>query len=173
LFGFLAEFDDHEKLLEAAKAAYATGYRHLDAYSPFPIDGLAEAIGREQSPVPLFTLLGGVAGGLGAYFMEWYAMGHLYALNVGGRPLNSWPQFIPVTFELTVLIAAFGAFISALALCRLPQPYHPVFNAPEFCRASIDRFFLSIEATDKQFARIGSKRFLQGLGAINVVEVAK
>ena len=134
LFGILAEFEDHEELLAAAKSAHAAGYRRLDAYSPFPIDGLAEAIGHEHTPVALFTLIGGMAGGLGAYFMQWYAMGRLYALNVGGRPLNSWPQFIPVTFELTVLIAAFSAFFSALALCRLPEVYHPVFNSPEFRR---------------------------------------
>lgn len=173
LFGLMAEFEDHEELLAAAKAAHAAGYRHMDAYSPFPIDGLAEAIGREHTPVALFTLLGGMAGGLGAYFMEWYSMGRLYALNVGGRPLNSWPNFIPVTFELTVLIAGLSAFLSALALCRLPQVYHPVFNSPEFRRASIDRFFLCIEAKDQRFGRVRTRRFLEGLFAARVIEVEK
>src|SRR5882724_2172866 len=151
LYGLIAEFEEHEQLLEAAKRAYAEGYRNMDAYSPFPIEGLAEALGHEMTLVPLFTLMGGIAGGLGAYFMEWYSMGRLYPLNVGGRPMNSWPNFIPVVFELTVLIAALSALISMLVMNKLPQPHHPVFNVPEFRRASIDRFFLCIEATDSKF----------------------
>ncbi len=171
LFGLMAEFEDHEQLLAATKKAYAAGYRRMDAYAPFPVEGLAEALGRESSPVPLITLLGGMAGGLGAYFMEWYAMGHLYALNVGGRPLNSWPNFIPVTFELTVLIAAFSAFIAVLVLNRLPEVHHPVFNVPEFRRASIDRFFLCIEARDPGFGRARTREFLLRLEPVKVTEV--
>jgi hypothetical protein len=171
LYGIMAEFEDHDRVVEAAKRAYAEGYRELDAYSPFPVEGLAEALGREYSPVPLFTLLGGMAGGLGGYFMEWYSMGRLYPLNVGGRPHNSWPNFIPITFELTILIGALSTLVAMLVLNRLPQPHHPVFNVPEFRRASIDRFFLCIEAQDPKFGREGVHRFLQSLGPVSVSEV--
>jgi hypothetical protein len=171
LYGLMAEFEDHQQLVEAAKRAYAQGYREMDAYAPFPVEGLAEALGREGSLVPLFTLLGGMAGGLGGYFMEWYSMARLYPLNVGGRPHNSWPNFIPVTFELTVLIASLSALTAMLVLNRLPRPNHPVFNVPEFRRASIDRFFLSIEAEDPSFERAATWRFLQSLKPVKVSEV--
>ncbi len=171
LHGLMAEFEEHEELLEGAKRAYEAGYREMDAYSPFPVEGLAEALGHEGSPVPLFTLIGGMAGGLGGYFMEWYSMGRLYPLNVGGRPHNSWPNFIPVTFELTVLIASLSALVAMLVLCRLPQPNHPVFNVPEFQRASIDRFFLCIETDDPKFERAGTWKFLESLKPLKVSEV--
>jgi hypothetical protein len=171
LYGLMAEFEDHQQLVEAAKRAYAQGYREMDAYAPFPVEGLAEALGREGSLVPLFTLLGGMAGGLGGYFMEWFSMARLYPLNVGGRPHNSWPNFIPVTFELTVLIASLSALTAMLVLNRLPRPNHPVFNVPEFRRASIDRFFLSIEAEDPSFERAATWRFLQSLKPVKVSEV--
>jgi hypothetical protein len=171
LYGLMAEFEEHDQLVEAAKRAYAAGYRQMDAYSPFPVEGLAEALGFESSPVPLFTLLGGMAGGLGGYFMEWYSMARLYPLNVGGRPHNSWPNFIPVTFELTVLIAALSALTAMLVLNRLPQPHHPVFNVPEFRRASIDRFFLCIETEDRKFERAATWKFLDSLQPLNVSEV--
>lgn len=171
LYGLMAEFEEHEQLVEAARRAYAGGYREMDAYSPFPVEGLAEALGREGSLVPLFTLLGGMAGGLGGYFMEWYSMARLYPFNVGGRPLNSWPNFIPVTFELTVLIASLSALTAMLMLNRLPCPYHPVFNVPEFERASIDRFFLCIEAEDPKFERDSTWKFLESLGPVKVSEV--
>ena len=171
LFGLMAEFEEHDQLLEAARRAYAEGYRRMDGYSPFPIDGLAEALGHEGSEIPLFALAGGVLGGLGGYFMEWYAMGHLYPLNVGGRPLNSWPNFIPVTFELTILIASVAAFLSVFLLSRLPQPHHPVFNVPEFERASIDRFFLCIEADDEKFDLAQTREFLATLKSCKISEV--
>jgi hypothetical protein len=171
LYGLMAEFEEHDQLLEAAQRAYAIGYREMDAYSPFPVEGLAEALGHEGSSVPLFTLLGGMAGGLGGYFMEWYSMARLYPLNVGGRPQNSWPNFIPVTFELTVLIASLTALVTMLVLNRLPQPHHPVFNLPEFSRASSDRFFLCIETEDPKFERAGTWKFLQSLGPLTVSEV--
>ena len=171
LYGLLAEFTEHEQLLEAARRAYAAGYRRMDAFSPFPVEELAEALGHDYSPVPLFTLLGGMAGGLGGYFMQWYSMARLYPLNVGGRPHNSWPNFIPITFELTILIAALSAFVSVLILARLPQPHHPVFNVPGFQRASIDRFFLCIEVEDPLFERDGTARFLQSLKPVSLREV--
>jgi hypothetical protein len=171
LYGFMAEFEEHDQLLEAAKRAYAAGYRQMDAFSPFPVEELAEALGHDYSLVPLFTLLGGIAGGLGGYFMEWYSMARLYPVNVGGRPLNSWPNFIPIVFELTVLIASLSAFTAMLVLNHLPQPHHPVFNVPEFRRASIDRFFLCIEVEDPQFERGGTWRFLEGLRPLRLAEV--
>lgn len=171
MHGIMAEFEEHEQLLEAAKRAYAEGYREMDAYSPFPIDGLAEALGRDYTPVPLITLLGGMIGGLGGYFMEWISMARLYPLNVGGRPHNSWPNFIPVTFELTVLIASLSALVSMLVLNRLPRPHHPVFNVPEFRRASIDRFFLCIETSDGKFDRQRTREFLNSLKPLTVLEV--
>ena len=167
----MAEFSEHDQLLRAAKASYAAGYRRMDAYSPFPVDGVAEALGHDTSLVPLFTLLGGMAGGLGAYFMQWYAMGKLYPLNVGGRPLNSWPNFIPVTFELTILVAAVSALIAMLVLNRLPEVHHPVFNVPEFDRASIDRFFLCLESKDPSFELRTAWRFLESLGPLKITEV--
>jgi Alternative complex III, ActD subunit len=171
LFGLMAEFEEHEQVLEAARRAFAEGYREMDAYSPFPVEGLAEALGHETTSVPLFTLVGGMMAGLGAYFMEWYSMARLYPINVGGRPYNSWPNFIPVTFELTVLIASLSALISMLALNHLPQPHHPVFNVPEFRRATIDRFFLCIEVEDPRFERERTWQFLDGLKPVRVTEV--
>jgi hypothetical protein len=171
LHGIMAEFEEHEQLLEAAKRAYAAGYRKMDAYSPFPIEGLAEALGHEFTPVPLITLAGGMIGGLGAYFMQWYSMGILYPINVGGRPLNTWPSFIPITFELTILIAAFTALVGMLVLNRLPQPHHPVFNVPAFKRASIDRFFLCIETEDPGFDYQKTRQFLLSLQPVALSDV--
>ena len=171
LFGLMAEFEEHEELLEAARKAYAEGYRSMDGYSPFPVEGLAEALGHENTAIPLLTLLGGMLGGLGGYFMEWIAMAKLYPLNVGGRPYNSWPNFIPITFELTVLIASLTAFLSVFVLNRLPEPHHPVFNVPEFERASSDRFFLCIEATDPKFDLEATRKFLESVKPCKVTEV--
>ncbi len=171
LYGLMAEFAEHDQLLAAAKEAYAAGYRRMDAYSPFPVEGLAEALGRDTSLVPLFTLMGGMAGGLGAYFMQWYAMARLYPLNVGGRPLNSWPNFIPITFELTVLVAATTALVSMLLLNRLPELHHAVFNIQGFERASIDRFFLCLESEDPAFERLSAWKFLEGLEPLKISEV--
>jgi ActD protein len=171
LYGLMAEFEEHEELLAATRRAYAEGYRRMDAFSPFPVEGLAEALGHEHSAIPLFTLVGAMIGGLGAYFMEWFAMAKLYPINVGGRPLNSWPNFIPVVFELTVLIASVSAFLGVFVLNKLPQPNHPVFNVPEFERASIDRFFLCIEAEDPKFGLAQTRAFLEELKACKVTEV--
>jgi hypothetical protein len=172
LYGLMAEFTHHEALLAAAERTYAEGYRRLDAYTPFPIHGLSEALGRRRTAVPLIVLLGGMTGGLGGYFMQWYAMGIDYPLNIGGRPLHSWPAFIPITFELTILCAALSAIIGMLALNRLPEPYHPVFNVPEFRRASLDRFFLCIEATDPKFNLSDTRAFLESFRPQSIREVA-
>jgi hypothetical protein len=172
LFGIAAEFDSSERLFLAAEKARAEGYRRMDAFAPHPIEGLAEVLG-QRSYLPLLVLLGGIVGGAGAYYMQWYANVVSYPINVGGRPLHSWPAFIPITFELTVLAAALTAFIAALLLSGLPHPYHPMFNLPEFERASQDRFFLCIEARDTAFDPLRTRAFLQSLKPLRVSEIMK
>ncbi|HUI07349.1 MAG TPA: DUF3341 domain-containing protein [Verrucomicrobiae bacterium] len=171
LYGLMAEFQGPEGLLEATKHAHAAGYRRMEAYSPFPVDGLAEAMEFRRSRVPLVTLIGGIIGGCGGFFMEWFSATIHYPINVGGRPLNSWPSFIPVTFELTILCAAIAAVLGMLALNGLPMPYHPLFNVDRFDQASRDRFFLCIEARDRKFDRETTRRFLEGLQPLGVYEV--
>ena len=169
-YGLIAEFESHEQLLQAAEKAYAKGFRRMDGYAPFPVEGLAEALGR-KTRLSLLVLIGGIVGGLSAYYMEWDANLISYPLNIGGRPLNSWPAFIPITFELTVLGAALTAFFFSFGLNGLPKPYHPVFNVPEFERASQDRFFLCIEATDRIFHPEQTREFLQSLNPLMIAEV--
>ena len=171
LYGVLAEFGTPKTLLVAAQMAYAEGYRKMDAYSPYPIDGLAEAIGFEKTRVPLVVLIGGIIGGGTAYGMQYYSAVWDYPLNVGGRPLHSWPAFIPITFELTILFAAFAAVFGMLLMNGLPKPYHPVFNVPEFKLASQTRFFLCLKASDDRFRTAEARSFLETLGALAVREV--
>lgn len=151
LYGLMAEFDTPTALVAAARRAYQAGYRRMDAYSPFPIEELHEAIGAHHTRLPLLVLLGGLAGGLGGYALQYWVSAVAYPINVGGRPFHSWPAFIPVTFECTILVAALSAVLGMLALNGLPMPYHPVFNAPRFALASRNRFFLCIEARDPRF----------------------
>jgi hypothetical protein len=169
LYGLMAEFARPEELLRAARSAYAEGYRKMDAYSPFPIEGLAEAIGFQKTRIPVFVLSGGIIGALGAYGMQYYSAVKDYPLNVGGRPLHSWPSFIPITFELTVLFATFAAVFGMLLLNGLPRPYHPVFNVAKFKLASQTNFFLCIEATDPIAEQV--KAFLQSLQPMAIHEV--
>jgi hypothetical protein len=171
LHGVMAEFDDANTLVAATRRAYAEGYRKLDAYSPFPIEAAWEALHHDDRRVQMIILLGGIAGGLAGFGLCYWVSTTAYPLNIGGRPLNSWPMFIPVTFELTILIASFSAVIGMLALNGLPMPYHPVFNVPRFARASQDRFFLAIEAADPKFDRKNTLEFLKSLGAKEVNEV--
>lgn len=171
LHGIIAEFESAEELLHAAKRAREAGYTLMDAYSPFPVHGLSEAIGFEDHKVPWVVFITGVMGAIAGFALQYYISVVDYPLNVGGRPFLSWPAFIPVTFETTVLFAAFGAFIGMLALNGLPQPYHPVFNSPRFERASQDRFFLCIEAKDPSFDRTKTRQFLENIGARLVSEV--
>ena len=172
LFGLMAEFDNPTGLVDAANRARLEGYREMDAYSPIPIEELNEALGLRRTRLPRIVLLGGILGGLGGFGLQAWSQILAYPLNVGGRPFHSWPQFIPVTFETTVLGAALSAFVGMWALNRLPMPYHPVFNVPAFARASTDRFFLCIEATDPKFDREATRRFLEGLHPVGVSEVA-
>ncbi len=171
LYGVMAEFTDAERVLEAARRTYEHGFRHLDAYSPVPVEGLAEAIGFHRNRLPLVVLVGGLLGGVGAFFMQWYSSVVDYPLNIGGRPLNSWPAFIPITFEVIILVAALSAVFGMLGLNGLPKPYHPVFNVPSFETASTSHFFLIIHGDDPKFDRAGVREFLEGLGPKDVFEV--
>lgn len=171
VYGLMAEFDNPETLVKAAQRTYVEGYRRVDAFTPYPVHGLSEAIGFRRTRLPLIVLLGGLLGGSGGFFMQWYANVISYPINIGGRPLNSWPAFIPATFEMTILAAAFAAVFGMLLLNGLPMPYHPVFNTPNFQLASRDRFFLLVQADDPKFDRQGTAQFLQALGTRGVTEV--
>jgi hypothetical protein len=171
LYGLMAEFADGHDLLHAAEAAHAAGYRRMDAYSPLPVEGLSAALGFRTTRLPLVVLIGGIVGGLIGYGFQYWVSVIDYPLNVGGRPLHSWPAFIPVTFEMTILVASFAAVFGMLALNGLPMPYHPVFNLPEFSLASQDRFFLCIEARDRQFDPRKTAEFLSSSGAVKVTPV--
>ena len=171
VYGLMAEFDTPEALLEAAQRTYNDGYRRMDAYSPFPVDGLAEAVGFHHTRLPLIVLIGGVLGAVGGFLLQYWISVVDYPLNIGGKPYNSWPAFTPVTFETTVLAAALTAVLAMLALNGLPMPYHPVFNVERFALASRDRFFLCIEAADPKFDREETRRFLENLAPRGVSEV--
>jgi hypothetical protein len=171
LYGVLAEFETAQQLMHAAEKVRDAGYKHMDAYAPFPVEGLSEALGLGRNKVALVTLLGGLCGGLGGFGFEYWVNVVSYPMNVAGRPLNSWPAFIPVTFELTVLGAALSAVFGMLALNGLPRPHHPVFNLQRFARASTDRFFICIEASDPKFHLADTARFLEGLHPQHVTEV--
>jgi hypothetical protein len=167
-FGLMAEFGTPDEVIRAAQRTREHGYTHTDAYSPFPVEGLYEALDARKSRLPLLVLCGGIVGGLGGFFLQYYAAVFGYPLNIGGRPLNSWPSFIPITFEMTILVAGLSAVIGMLFRNGLPRPYHPVFNVPGFERATTDSFFLCIEATDPMFDEQKTAVFLRGLRARNV-----
>ncbi|HZC66166.1 MAG TPA: DUF3341 domain-containing protein [Candidatus Dormibacteraeota bacterium] len=171
LYGVMAEFDTAEELLRASEKVRDAGYKHMDAYAPFPVEGLSEALGLKRNLVALITFCGGLTGGLSGFGFEYWVNVVSYPMNIAGRPLNSWPAFIPVTFELTVLGAALSAVFGMIALNGLPRPHHPVFNEPRFLRASTDKFFICIEARDAKFDLAGTARFLQGLNPKHVSEV--
>jgi len=171
LYGLLAEFESPEALLEAANKTRAAGYKRVDAFTPLPVEGLAEAVGFHHTLLPLVVLIGGVLGGITGFSMQYYANVFSYPLNVAGKPLNSWPAFIPITFELTILGAAVACVFGMLAMNGLPTPYHPVFNVPRFALATHDRFFLLIKARDKQFDAVKTKQFMTELHAREVSEV--
>jgi len=172
IYGLLAEFDDATALVQATERTHEAGYRRFDAYSPFPIEELHHAMGSPHSKMPLIVLIGGIVGCLGGFYLQYWAAAIAYPINVGGRPLNSWPAFIPVTFECTILVAALSAVLGMLALNGLPMPYHPVFNVDRFALASRSRFFLCIEARDRKFELDDTREFLRSLGPreVSVVE---
>ncbi|OQA42866.1 MAG: hypothetical protein BWY52_02080 [Chloroflexi bacterium ADurb.Bin325] len=170
-YGLVAEFVDEHAILEAARRAYAEGYRRLDAYTPIPVEGLAALVGFRKSRIPLLMLLGGIVGLIGGFALQYWVHVINYPLNIGGKPPNSVPMWIPITFETTVLLAAVTGVLAMIVLNGLPAPYHPLFNVAEFARASQDRFFLAIEATDPRFDMTQTRRFLESLGPASVHEV--
>lgn len=172
IYGVIAEFDNPTALVNAARAAREMGYRKLDAYTPFPIEELSDALHLHKNRLPLIVLIGGIIGGLTGYLLQWYITVYQYPINVGGRPLYSWPAYIIITFELTILFASLSAVFGLLALCGLPMPYHPTFNVPRFALASRNRFFLCIESTDPLFDRGKTSEFLETLEPREVSEVA-
>jgi uncharacterized membrane protein len=168
----MAEFEDPTSLVNAARAAYEMGFRKLDAYTPFPIEELNDVLHLHKNKLPLIVLCGGVMGALTGYILQYFVTVIYFPINVAGRPLHSWPSYIVITFELTILFGALATVLGLLGLCGLPMPYHPVFNVPRFSAASRDRFFLCIEATDPMFNVQTTSRFLESMDAKEVSEVA-
>jgi len=171
LYGVMAEFENPTDLVDAARRVYSLGYRRINGYSPYPIEELSEAIGFTKTSLPLIVFIGGVIGALTGFFMQYWIEVIDYPINVGGKPYNSWPAFIPITFEMTVLFAAFSAVLGMLILNKLPQPYHPVFNLPNFAMATRDRFFLAVEANDPKFNHAEVVELLKSLNAVAVNDV--
>ena len=171
IYGVLAEFENPDDLIQAVRRARAAGYRKMEAYTPFPVEHLPEELGVRHSGLPLIVLIGGLIGCATGFFLQYWISVFAYPLNSGGRPLNSWPAFIPVTFELTILVAALSAVLGMLGLNGLPMPYHPLFNNPRFALASRNRFFLCIESSDKRFNREETSKFLSELKPKGVSEV--
>ena len=170
-YGLMAEFDTPTDLVEAARKTHQAGYQKIDAYSPFPVEELAEAIGFHKNSVPLIVLVGGLLGGLSGYLMQYWISAVNYPINVGGKPFNSWPAFIVVTFEMTILFAGIAAVFGMLALNGLPMPYHPVFNVPRFAFATKDRFFLIIFSSDEKYDPVTTRTFLESLHPRSLSEV--
>lgn len=171
VYGLMAEFATADALLEATRQARRQGYEAMDAYSPYPVEGLAEELGLKKSCIPFVVLVSALVGTFAAFFMQYYSMAVDYPINVGGRPHNSWPAFIPVTFEVMILVAAFAALFGMFFINGLPRPNHPVFNAPRFAYATQDRFFLCIEAKDAKFLPDETAEFLRGLNPHEIVEL--
>jgi hypothetical protein len=171
IYGLMAEFETPEEVLAAALRTHSEGYRRIDAFSPIPVEGLAEAVGFDWTAVPVIVFIGGLLGGCTGFGMCWYANVISFPLNIGGKPFNSWPMWIPITFELTILGAAISAVVGMLALNGLPAPYHPTFNVERFALASTDRFFLCVKSRDKKFDLAQTKAFLEGLRPHGVYEI--
>lgn len=172
VYGLIAEFNSPDELLHAAEHAYKAGYRNMDAYSPFPIHGLSEAIGFKKTFVAPLVLICGLLGALTGFGMQVIAMVYHYPYDIGGKPFMSWPSFMPITFEMTILFGSFGAFFGMFAMNGLPRPHHPIFNAKRFERASSDGFFLCIEAEDGQFDAQATRGFLEQQQPVEVSEVS-
>jgi hypothetical protein len=171
VYGIMAEFDSPKDLVAAARRTYEAGFRKIDTYSPFPIEEAAEAIGFHHNGVPLVVLIGGILGGLSGYLLQWWINVVSYPVNVGGKPHHSWPAFIVVTFEMTILFAGLAAVFGMLALNGLPMPYHPVFNVPRFAFATKDRFFLIIFSSDPKYNPAETRQFMEGLQPRSISEV--
>jgi hypothetical protein len=173
LYGLVAEFDSAEEIIVAAEATRAAGYTRTDAYTPFAVEGLDEKLGMKPTRLGWIMLLAGITGGFLGFYMQWFANVVHYPLNIGGRPLNSWPNFIVITFEVTVLISAFTVGLVMLARNGLPRPYHSIFNTPNFENVTRDKFFLCVEARDPNFDLLATRRFLEGLSPARVSEVER
>ncbi len=171
IYGLMAEFDTPDAVVAAARRTHAAGYKKIDAYSPFPIEELWEAIGFHHNRVALVVLIGGIIGCMTGYGLQYWVANIAYPINVGGRPLHSWPSFIIVTFELTILFSVLSAVFGMLALNGLPMPYHPVFNVPRFSQATKDKFFLVIFSSDDKYDGTGTRAFLQSLSPTAIEEV--
>jgi hypothetical protein len=171
IYGMMAEFDSPTDLVAAARRTHEAGYRKIDAYSPFPVEELAEAIGFHHDSVALVVLVGGLLGCLSGYLLQYWVAAITYPVNIGGRPLNSWPAFIVVTFEMTILFGGLAAVFGMLALNGLPMPYHPVFNVPRFAFATKDRFFLIVFSSDPKYNPADTRRFLESLNPRSISEV--
>lgn len=169
LYGMMAEFENPNDLLRAAHAARAAGYTRMDAFTPYPVEELAEAVGFGKTKLPMLIFAGGLTGCVSGFLMQYYATVMSYPLNIGGRPLNGWPTYIPISFEVTILLSALTAVFAMLALNGFPRPHHPVFNVPAFDRASQDRFFLCVESVDPRFDAGATLAFLGGLAAVQQV----
>jgi ActD protein len=171
IYGLLAEFETPGELVNACKAAYAEGYREMDAYSPFPIEEASEAIGFHKSAVPLITLVGGILGGTSGFALQYWINVIAYPLNIGGKPLNSWPAFIVPTFEMTILFAGLIGMFGMFALNGLPRPYHPLFHVDQFSKVTRNRFFLCVETVDPKFDMAGTQQFMERLKPLSISEV--
>ena len=171
VYGLMAELPTAEALIAAARQVHAAGYTKVDAFTPYPIEAVSEALDLPRSKVPFIVLLGGLFGGFGGYLLQYWSQVIRYPMIIGGRPFHSWPAFIVPTFECTILGASLAAVVGMIILNGLPQPYHPVFNVPRFALASRDRFFLVIEARDPKFDSDATRRFLAGLNASEVSDV--
>ena len=171
IYGVVAEFEDSDTLLAAARLAREAGYTRMDAFSPMPVEGLSKVLKFRDKSVQTLMLLGGLTGCATGYFMQWFAATQSYPLNVGGKPFYSWPQQIVITFEMTILFTALSGVLGMILLNGLPRPYHSIFNTPNFEAASVDRFFLAIESRDPKFDREGTRQFMQGMSAVRVSEV--
>ena len=173
LYALVAEFDEVDEIMDAAHAVRKAGYTKTDAHTPFPVEGLDQALGMQPTRLGWIVLLMGITGLVVGFGMQWYANTIFYPINIGGKPLNSWPNFVVITFEITVLLSAFTAGLYMIGRNGLPRLYHPIFNTPNFEDATRDKFFLAIEAKDGKFDRAETKQFLEGLGAKRVSEVER
>jgi len=172
-FGLMAEFPSATALVAAARRARESGYTRIDAYAPYPIVELNDALKLPRNRVPLVVLIGGLLGLAAGYGLEYWASAITYPLNIGGRPLHSMPAFIVPAYETTILFASIGAVIGMIALNGLPMPYHPVFNVPRFAAAATSEgFFLTIETADPKFDPHGTRQFLDGLHPVGVSDIA-
>jgi hypothetical protein len=171
IYGLMAEFPSADALVAAAHQVHEAGFQKVEAYTPYPVEAVSEALDLPRSKVPLVVLIGGLLGGLGGYMLQYWSQVIRYPMNIGGRPVHSWPSFIVPTFECTILGASLAAVVGMILINGLPLPYHPVFNVPRFALASRDRFFLVIEAVDPKFDPDATRSFLAGLNASEVSEV--